>query len=65
MYGDGSECKEYSGYEKDWFNGRWCYADVETCLDAKEHAGNGSSYGASRAACIIGIYVCIPIIIEK
>ena len=58
-YGDGSECKVYSGYDDGWQDGRWCYADVVTCPDAKEHAidyGQGPGYGASKAACSTGKY---------
>ena len=57
IYGDGSECKFYSGYTPDWYNGRWCYANVDTCPDAKAHPDyNLPGYGASKAACGTGIY---------
>ena len=60
-WGEGSECKSYNGnYEGDWYNGTWCYANVENCSDAKAHpAGpfhNVTGYGASKAACGKGIY---------
>ena len=59
-YGEGAECKEYSGYTNDWRNGRWCYADVEACPDAKDHPSNSNpGYGASRAACLIGISLSV------
>ena len=62
-YGEGSECKEYGGYEDDWYNGRWCYADVKTCPDAKAHPASASQnipgYGASKVACGEGnSYIC-------
>ena len=64
-FGDGSECKLYSGYSGDWYNGVWCYADVETCSDAKAHPAGmdmdmdmePAGYGASRAACLKGICI--------
>ena len=58
-YGEGSECKLYSGYEDDWLNDQWCYADVLSCPDAKKHAddyGQDPGYGASKAACQKGKY---------
>ena len=62
-YGEGSECKLYSGYDDDWHNGGWCYADIKTCGDAKEHTNNygqDTGYGASRYACNRGIYIYKP-----
>ena len=51
-YGEGGSCAAYSGYGDPWFNGRWCYADVTTCADAKAHATNHvPGYGASKEAC--------------
>ena len=51
-YGEGSECNLYSGYDDEWNNGIWCYADVESCADAKEHPSNLiPGYGISKAAC--------------
>ena len=63
-WGEGSECKFYSGYNDDWYDGRWCYANIDTCPDAKAHqefAGyNLPGYGASKTACGKGIYISIP-----
>ena len=60
MWGEGSKCRWYNNHEDNWYNGLWCYADVETCSDAKAHPAleshNVHGYGASRAACPIGIY---------
>ena len=57
-WGDGSECKEHSGYtgtDANWLNGVWCYANVDACFDAKVYPVPDTLYGASRAACL-GIY---------
>ena len=57
-HGEGSQCKEYSGYQVDWLNGQWCYADVEACSDAKDHPSKSvPGYGASRVACTMGNYI--------
>ena len=60
-YDEGSECNEYSGYEDDWYNGYWCFADVKTCSDAKAHPAsevqNVPGFGASKAACASGMYI--------
>ena len=60
-YGEGSECMLYSGYNDDWYNGRWCYANVDSCSDAKAHPAsevqNVPGFGASRAACVTGKYL--------
>ena len=62
-YGEGSECKMYSGYSDNWLNGRWCYANVDTCPDAKAHPAsenhNVPGHGASKAACGLGKYIHI------
>ena len=63
MYGEGSKCKLYSGYNDDWRNGHWCHANVDTCQDAKAHPArevdNLPGYGASKAACGFGKYIHI------
>ena len=60
-WGEGSECKFYSGYDNDWYDGHWCYANVDTCPDAKAHAApqhhDVPGYGASKAACGTGKYI--------
>ena len=60
-YGEGSECKLYSEYDKDWYNGVWCYSDVANCPDAEANRVLSepelSGYGASRAACVKGKYM--------
>ena len=54
-YGEGSECKFYSGYGDDWYNGVWCYSNVANCPDAKAHPSEKLlGYGSSRAACVKG-----------
>ena len=54
-WGEGSECKFYSGYGIDWYDGHWCYANVDTCPDAKAHPDNNlPGYGASKVACVTG-----------
>ena len=54
-HGEGSECKFYSGYRDDWYNGVWCYSDVENCLDAEANPSKAlPGYGGSRAACVKG-----------
>ena len=54
-YNEGSVCKNYSGYEDEWYNGRWCYAKFATCSDAREHPDAGVlGFGASRIACRSG-----------
>ena len=54
-YNEGSVCKKYSGYEDEWYNGRWCYAKFATCSDAREHPDAGVlGFGASRIACKSG-----------
>ena len=67
-HGEGSECNLYSGYQNAWYNGRWCYASVDTCPDAKAHPSTHvPGYGASKAACDTGkyIYICIYILVEN
>ena len=63
IYGEGSECKFYSGYDDDWYTGRWCYANIDTCPDAKAHPASASQnvpgYGASKVACATGKYTNI------
>ena len=65
-WGEGSECKSHNGNyedEDDWYNGVWCYANVESCLDAKAHPAYAdhkvTGYGASKAACDISNYIYI------
>ena len=57
-YGEGGECDHYTGYEDEWYNGAWCYADTATCSDAREHPAGAKhelpGYGASRLACNLG-----------
>ena len=54
-YKEGGSCATYRGYKDKWFNGVWCYADVNTCADASAHPASASQnvpgYGASRTAC--------------
>ena len=55
-YNDGAECKLYSGYDREWNNGVWCYASTAVCPDAKEHTDESvPGYGPSRSACSSGI----------
>ena len=57
-YGEGSRCANYEGYKDEWFNGEWCYAATETCLDARAHPSKThSGFGVSRAACYRGIII--------
>ena len=62
-WNDGSECKVYTGYGDHWYDGEWCYANVDTCSDANNHPAQGNhnvpGYGASKAACGTGKYVHI------
>ena len=65
-YGEGSECKEYSGYEEDWYNGRWCFAPFEACSDATEHPlASIPGIGASKMACTIGLCMGHLIMIDQ
>ena len=57
--GDGAECKLYSGYKEEWFNGIWCYVEIATCSDAREHQIPKyhflkGRYGGSKLACASG-----------
>ena len=54
---EGSKCDDYSGYNNDWLNGRWCYAETSTCPDARAHPSTHpdlTGFGASRKACMPG-----------
>ena len=53
--GEGAKCRKYYGYPDEWYNGRWCYAESATCLDASQHPSKSlNGYGASRLACATG-----------
>ena len=52
-YKEGGRCATYRGYSDTWNNGVWCFADMNTCADAKAHPHKTvPGFGASRAACI-------------
>ena len=54
-YNEGQICANYEDYEDEWYNGVWCYADTEKCMDAKAHPDSDvPGFGASRDACIGG-----------
>ena len=59
-YNEGDKCADYSGYtgkSSAWYNGRWCFASIANCPDARAHKSGATGtvptrgYGASRAAC--------------
>ena len=54
-HGEGASCKPHSGYRDGWYNSVWCYADVNTCPDAKLRpildSSDSAKYGASKEAC--------------
>ena len=54
-YNEGSECLDYSGYQDEWYNGVWCYAETATCSDARTHPSDTlPGLGASHLACDSG-----------
>ena len=50
-FNEGGKCAPYSGYSNERLNGVWCYADVNTCADARANPGALPGYGTSLAAC--------------
>ena len=59
---EGGSCAMYAGHNESiassaWLNGRWCYAKIGACSDARAHPSSATGtvpavgYGASRAAC--------------
>ena len=59
-WGEGSECKIYSGYPQEFLNSKWCYAETTSCADAASleydpaiHPDNGR-FGPSQTSCFKG-----------
>ena len=60
-WGEGAECKIYSGYTDDEFlNSKWCYAETASCADAASakyipsyYLDNGR-FGPSQTSCFKG-----------
>ena len=56
-WGDGSECKFYTGYKNELLNSVWCYAETTTCSDATTVKYkpnlyvNEGRFGPSQSAC--------------
>ena len=54
---EGAECNVYSGYEDEFMNSKWCYAETTTCPDATNATDGYESsleegrYGPSQSAC--------------
>ena len=59
-WGQGAECKIKRGYEDEFMNSRWCYAETTKCRDAtnaeyrKKFYVDKGRYGPSQSACIFG-----------
>ena len=57
-WGEGDECKVYSGYPLEFLNSKWCYAETTSCTDATsiEYVTNyyvdEGRFGASHRACL-------------
>ena len=57
-FGDGEKCKKYIGYENEYLNSVWCYAETSTCRDATYsdvesiYGVEQGRFGASREACL-------------
>ena len=58
-WGEGAECKIYSGYPHEFLNSKWCYVETTSCIDAtsikqsytKAYIDEGR-FGASQKACL-------------
>ena len=61
-YNEGSECRVYSDYTDEWYNGEWCFANTSKCSDASEYPHNSiPGLGASRHACQSGKLCIMPV----
>ena len=57
-WGEGAECKVYSGYPQEFLNSKWCYAETTSCIDAtsvkysKNKYVDEGRFGGSQKACL-------------
>ena len=57
-WGEGAECKIYSGYSEEFLNSKWCYAETTSCIDAtsieydRNYYVDEGRFGASHRACL-------------